>query len=93
MAQHDNVNNPQHYTKGGIETLDFIKAKLSREGYAGFLQANIIKYITRYEHKNGVEDLKKAEFYLRELIALKEPINPVLRDRPTIDNIVPQGRL
>jgi hypothetical protein len=64
----DNVNNPAHYTQGGIETLDFIKAKLTTEAYKGFLQANIIKYVTRFEHKNGEEDLRKAEFYLRELI-------------------------
>lgn len=68
----DNVNNPAHYTQGGIETLDFIKAKLTKEAYKGFLQANIIKYVTRYEHKNGVEDLQKAEFYLRELIKVNK---------------------
>lgn len=68
----DNVNQPAHYTQGGIETLDFIKAKLSTEAYKGFLQANIIKYVTRYEHKNGVEDLQKAEFYLRELIKVNK---------------------
>jgi hypothetical protein len=76
----DKVNHPSHYTAGGIETLDFIKAKLTREQYEGYLRGNVIKYISRYEHKGGVEDLKKAEFYLRELIILKEPINPVLRE-------------
>ena len=64
----DLVNEPPHYKAGGIETLDFIKAKLSKDGCAGFLEGNIIKYITRYRLKNGVQDLKKAEFYLRELI-------------------------
>lgn len=68
----DNVNNPSHYTAGGIETLDYIKAKLTADEYAGYLQGNILKYISRYKHKNGVEDLRKAEFYLRELIALQE---------------------
>lgn len=72
IKANDNVNNPAHYTQGGIETLDFIKAKLTTEAYKGFLQANIIKYVTRYEHKNGVEDLQKAEFYLRELIKVNK---------------------
>lgn len=68
----DPVNQPAHYTKGGIETLDFLKAKMSTEQYAGFLRGNVLKYVTRYEDKNGVEDLRKAEFYLRELIKVEE---------------------
>jgi len=68
VVEVDLVNEPPHYKAGGIETLDFIKAKLSKDGYSGFLEGNIIKYITRYKLKNGVQDLRKAEFYLRELI-------------------------
>ncbi len=63
----DNVNNPAHYTAGGIETLDYIKAKITH--YPSFAVANIIKYVSRYEHKNGLEDLKKAQFYLNDLIS------------------------
>ncbi|EAD7926508.1 DUF3310 domain-containing protein [Listeria monocytogenes] len=62
----DNVNNPSHYTAGGIETLDYIKAKVS--DYPSYAVGNIIKYVSRYEHKNGLEDLKKAQFYLNDLI-------------------------
>lgn len=64
----DMVNHPKHYTKGGIETIDFMKAKLSPEGYQGYLAGNVIKYITRYPDKNGLEDLKKAQTYLNWLI-------------------------
>lgn len=67
-AQDDTVSHPNHYTTGGIETLDFIKAKLTPEGFEGFLVGNILKYISRYRHKNGVEDLKKARYYLELLI-------------------------
>lgn len=62
----DKVNNPAHYTAGGIETLDYIKAKV--KDYPSYAAGNILKYVSRYEHKNGVEDLKKAQCYLNDLI-------------------------
>lgn len=62
----DNVNNPSHYTAGGIETIDYIKAKV--KDYPSYVAGNILKYVSRYEHKNGIEDLKKAQFYLNDLI-------------------------
>lgn len=68
----DNVNHPAHYTSGGIETIDFIGAKLSQDGFEGYLVGNIIKYIARYKLKNGVEDLKKAQWYLDKLIRTVE---------------------
>ncbi|EHQ3540424.1 DUF3310 domain-containing protein [Listeria monocytogenes] len=66
----DNVNNPAHYTAGGIETLDYIKAKV--KDYPSYVAGNILKYVSRYEHKNGIEDLKKAQFYLNDLIEWME---------------------
>ncbi|ECR3484364.1 DUF3310 domain-containing protein [Listeria innocua] len=66
----DNINNPSHYTAGGIETLDYIKAKVS--DYPSYAVGNIFKYVSRYEHKNGIEDLKKAQFYLNDLIEWME---------------------
>jgi len=63
----DNVN-PDHYKVGGIETFDIIKAKLSPTQIAGFCKGNIIKYITRADHKGKIEDLKKAKWYLDKLI-------------------------
>ena len=57
--------NPSYYKKG-IETTDYIQ---SHE--LGFLEGNIIKYVTRHEHKNGLEDLLKAEWYLNRLIKEK----------------------
>ena len=59
----DIVNHPKHYTAGSIECIDYINAcKFD------YLEGNIVKYVTRYRNKNGVEDLRKAEFYLRMLI-------------------------
>lgn len=66
----DKVNNPAHYTAGGIETLDYIKAKI--KDYPSYAAGNILKYVSRYEHKNGIEDLKKAQFYLNDLIEWME---------------------
>ncbi|EAE9800592.1 DUF3310 domain-containing protein [Listeria monocytogenes] len=66
----DNINNPSHYTAGGIEMLDYIKAKVS--DYPSYAAGNILKYVSRYEHKNGLEDLKKAQFYLNDLIEWME---------------------
>ena len=64
----DNVNHPAHYNTGTIEVINYIKDKLDYEAFVGYLTGNIIKYISRYKFKNGVEDLKKAEWYLNYLI-------------------------
>ncbi|EAE2399400.1 TPA_asm: DUF3310 domain-containing protein [Listeria monocytogenes] len=69
-VNNDNVNNPSHYTSGGIETIDYIKAKV--KDYPSYAAGNILKYVSRYEHKNGIEDLKKAQFYLNDLIKWME---------------------
>ena len=63
----DMVNHPVHYNKAGIETIDAIGAA-TNEGFKYYLQGNILKYIWRYEYKNGREDLEKAQWYLSKLI-------------------------
>ncbi len=55
--------NPSHYKQGNIEVIDFIL-----DQKFNYLEGNIIKYVSRYKHKNGMEDLKKAQWYLKELI-------------------------
>lgn len=64
----DNVNHPSHYNTGEIEVINYIKDKLTYDGFVGYLTGNIIKYISRYQFKNGLEDLQKAEWYLKYLI-------------------------
>lgn len=64
QEQTDNVNRPAHYTAGGIETIEFIKAKLSRQGFIDYCRGNVIKYVTRAPMKGGKEDLLKAIRYL-----------------------------
>ena len=63
----DNVNHPPHYNQGGIECIEAIKAALG-DGFVAYLRGNVIKYLWRCEHKGGIEDLRKAAFYLDRAI-------------------------
>ena len=72
----DTVNHPEHYTTGGVETIDFIEAK-----ELGFNLGNVVKYVSRCGHKKSKEmtadakalqDLKKAKWYLEREISLRE---------------------
>ena len=65
--EQDMVNSPAHYNKAGIETINALQAMLTN-GFDYYLQGNIVKYLWRYRYKNGVEDLKKAQWYLNKLI-------------------------
>ncbi len=70
--QLDQVNSPSHYGNGNIECIEYIKDFLTEEEYIGYLRGNIAKYLHRWRYKNGLEDLKKAEVYLKWLIETKE---------------------
>lgn len=71
-TQNDNVNRPGHYTFGAIEVIDYIRDKMTPEMFQGFCMGNVLKYVSRHKHKNGVEDLKKANVYLGWLIESEE---------------------
>lgn len=65
----DNVNHPSHYTQGGIECIDALKAAtVGKTGIEAVCVANVIKYLFRYENKNGLEDVRKAQWYINRLI-------------------------
>lgn len=65
----DPVNHPSHYTKGDVECIDALAAAtIDLTGMEAVCTANAIKYLWRWKHKNGVEDLKKAKFYIDKLI-------------------------
>ena len=68
----DPVVAPNHYMVGGIETIDFIRAKLTQEEFRGFCKGNVIKYLSRAEHKGGSEDYKKARVYIGWLTDVSE---------------------
>lgn len=65
----DMVNHPQHYTQGGIECIDALKAAtVGKRGIEAVCVANVIKYLWRYEEKNGIEDIRKAKWYIERLL-------------------------
>lgn len=69
----DPVNHPGHYTHGKVECIDAIESVTTyMTGKEAFLTGQTIKYMWRWRLKNGVEDLKKARWYLDRLIAQQE---------------------
>jgi hypothetical protein len=65
----DIINHPPHYTVGGIETIDYMKAKSTTEEFRGHLRLTALKYLSRMGHKDdSLKDLKKAQWYLNRLI-------------------------
>lgn len=68
----DPIEKPSHYTAGGIECIDYIRSCLGAVAFQGYCAGNVIKYVHRYRHKNGLEDLKKARVYLNWLIESAE---------------------
>ena len=68
MSSFDSVDRPSHYASGEIECIDAIKAQMSKEEFQGYLRGNVVKYMWRWRQKGGVESLRKAEWYNRELI-------------------------
>ena len=60
--------NPEHYKNGSIECIDAIQSAMSEKAFSGYLKGNILKYMWRYEKKNGKEDLEKARWYIDDLI-------------------------
>ena len=66
----DNVNHPSHYTQGSIECIDAIaEATKHLRGIEATDTGNILKYMWRWNNKNGLEDLRKARWYLNHLIS------------------------
>ena len=70
----DNVNHPQHYKHGEIETIDIIRMSLTAEEFQGFLKGNVLKYQMRapFKHADPDEDYKKAKYYYDEYREVSE---------------------
>lgn len=67
----DNIN-PSHYKNGKVEAIDAIEsATVNKKGIEAVCVANVIKYLWRYEDKNGIEDIKKAQWYINKLILIQ----------------------
>ncbi len=69
LSDYDVITHPSHYNIDGIEPAEFMESLgIAEDYYAG----NIIKYISRYKHKNGIEDVQKAKQYTKMLLELLE---------------------
>tara|TARA_R110000824_G_scaffold36397_1_gene113196 strand:- start:1057 stop:1308 length:252 start_codon:yes stop_codon:yes gene_type:complete len=67
----EEINSPSHYNNNTMETINLIKNSMKVLEYEGYLKGNIIKYVSRYRHKekeNPKKDLLKAQWYLCKLI-------------------------
>ena len=64
----DSAIRPAHYRQGAVEVIVAIEALFGDQYHAG----NVLKYLARYRYKNGIEDLKKAEWYLQRLIQVEQ---------------------
>lgn len=71
-SEKDMVNHPSHYANKQIEVIDYIRDTLTEEGFTEYCGGNVLKYVSRWRHKGGVEDLKKASVYLNWMIESAE---------------------
>ena len=69
QMEHDMVNLPPHYRSGGIETIEYLQAKMTGEQFVGFCLGNALKYLSRAGKKGDFsEDLAKARWYINKLL-------------------------
>lgn len=72
-TESDSVNHPSHYNQNGMEVLDVINAfTKDLSGAEAFYAGNVIKYVLRWQHKNGIEDLEKAKVYIDKIIEMEK---------------------
>lgn len=68
----DNINHPSHYETGQFECIDVMLETQGVEAVKGFCKCNAFKYLYRANRKNGLEDMKKAIWYLNKYVELEE---------------------
>jgi hypothetical protein len=72
-SEEDKINHPSHYADGKVECIDAMEVVLKDlQGMEALCTGNVLKYIWRWKKKNGIEDLRKAKWYLERLIKLLE---------------------
>lgn len=64
--------NPDYYKNKAIETIEVIRNELTSDEFRGYLKGQIFKYLARHRLKNGIEDLKKAQWYMNYLVKFEE---------------------
>lgn len=71
---------PKHYQFAGVQTIDYIRAVLGPAGAEAYCVGNVIKYVSRYRHKGGLTDLKKAQVYLSWAVESLERKDALIED-------------
>lgn len=61
ISGYDVVNNPEHYTSGGIECIEAMESAYGTKAVMDFCKCNAFKYMWRFEKKNGIQDMHKAQ--------------------------------
>lgn len=64
----DLVNEPPHYRQGAVECITALHSALGKEGFIAYCQGAAMKYLWRWRHKGGMQDLHKARWYIDRLI-------------------------
>lgn len=77
---------PDYYHQGNVDVIKFGEENFSEEELKGFYRMNVLKYVTRFDKKNGLQDLEKAKFYLNKLVDMNEEQVP---DEISVDNSIP----
>lgn len=67
----DVINRPNHYHRNNMDVIKFAELQFTKEELKGFYRINALKYITRFDRKNGREDLEKGLFYLNKLLEME----------------------
>lgn len=67
------IDHPSHYCQGDIECIDAIESALGHEGFSSYCLGNVIKYTWRHRQKGGIQDLKKAQWYLNRVVSVITP--------------------
>jgi len=66
------MESPEHYKTQKVQPIQYLNVSMPEQQFIGFLRGNVIKYVSRYDKKNGLDDLKKAKVYLDWLIQYTE---------------------
>ena len=66
--EYKDVLNQEHYTAQVVQAIEYMEITMTAEQYEGYLLGNVIKYVSRYRAKNGLDDLRKAKVYMGWLV-------------------------
>ena len=89
----DNVVHPSHYADKKIEVIDYIRDTLPQNGFVDYCLGNVLKYVSRWRKKGGVEDLKKAQVYLGWAIESEDAVTVKIADSATTVSTHPSSAM